>query len=351
MFIFISALFLSGCGKPFLSTLQPAGEVAQRQYQLFLLSFSVMAIVLIVVITIYVIVLIRFRRKKGDENKIPKQVAGSHKLEMIWTAIPILIILGLSIPTVYLTFYFGDVKGMERVDEQGNPEHLVVNVRANLYWWEFEYPDLGIITSQDLVVPTGEKIYFNLKASDVKHSFWIPSIGGKMDTNTENPNTFYLEFDPEKADEAGNLFYGKCAELCGSSHAYMDFKVKAISRDEFDRWVRGMQADEEPELTTDLAMQGKQLFEENDQFSCISCHATTAKDERPEAARLGPNLADFGNRTRVAGYLEYTKDNIKNWIQNPEEYKPGNLMYEEANFTDEELEALAEYLMSLKVQE
>ena len=58
--------------------------------------------------------------------------------------------------------------------EKENSDAVVVNVRANLYWWEFEYPDEKIVTSQELVVPTDEKVYFNLKASDVKHSFWIP---------------------------------------------------------------------------------------------------------------------------------------------------------------------------------
>ena len=79
-------------------------------------------------------------------------------------------------------------------------QHLTVNVTAKLYWWEFEYPDLGIVTAQELVVPTGEKVYFNLKAADVKHSFWIPAVGGKMDTNVENLNKFYLQFDKESED-------------------------------------------------------------------------------------------------------------------------------------------------------
>ena len=65
---------------------------------------------------------------------------------------------------------------------------VTVNVTAKLYWWEFEYPDLGIVTAQELVVPTDEKVYFNLIAADVKHSFWIPAAGGKMDTNVENVN-------------------------------------------------------------------------------------------------------------------------------------------------------------------
>jgi cytochrome c oxidase, subunit II len=345
LLLVLAPFVLAGCGKPYLSVLRPAGEVGEKQLKLIVLTLFVMAFVVVTVVTIYLIILLRFRRKK--EDGIPKQVEGSTKLEIIWTAIPILIVLGLGIPTIYYTAVFGDVSGMEQVDEDGNRKNLVINVRANLYWWEFEYPDYGIVTSQDLIVPTDEKIYFNLIASDVKHSFWIPSAGGKMDTNTDNENRFYLVFDSEKADEAGNLFYGKCAELCGPSHSYMDFKVKAVSREQFDAWVKAMQSDEGPELTSDLAVEGQRLFEQN---NCLACHAVTAKDERPASARIAPNLADFGNRSRVAGYLQYNKENIKNWIRHPEEYKPGNKMYKEANFTDQELDALAEYLMSLKVQ-
>ncbi len=90
----------------------------------------------------------------------------------------------------------------------------MVNVRASLYWWEFEYPNEKIVTSQELVVPTDEKVYFNLKASDVKHSFWIPAVGGKMDTNVENTNKFWLEFDSEKAAEAGEyILWEMCRTL------------------------------------------------------------------------------------------------------------------------------------------
>jgi len=343
----LMALVLSGCGEPYLSTLRPAGEVAKKQFDMLILSSIVMLFVITVVAIIYITVLIRFRRKKGDENKIPKQVEGSHKLEVIWTVIPVLLVLLLSVPTVWYTFDFGNLSGMERVNENGEKENLVINVRANQYWWEFEYPDLGIVTSQDLVVPTGEKVYFNLFASDVKHAFWIPAIGGKMDTNTDNINKFYLEFDPEKSNEAGNIFYGKCAELCGPSHAYMDFKVKAISKEEFNEWVSAMQNYEEPELN-DVALRGQQLFQE---LNCINCHATTPANSTPADARLAPNLSDFGNRTTIAGILPMTKEDLKKWIKEPGKVKPGNKMYAEGSFSEEELDALAEYLMSLKVGE
>ena len=332
---------LSGCGEPYVSALKPAGEVAQKQYELILLSTAIMILVILVVTVLFVIVLIRFRRK---DDRIPEQVEGNTKLEIIWTVIPIILLLILAIPTVKGTFALADMSG---TDKEGA---VVVNVRASLYWWEFEYPNEGIVTSQELVVPTDERIYSHVTASDVKHSFWIPALGGKLDTNPDNVNSFWLEIDSEAAEEAGNLFYGKCAELCGPSHALMDFKVRAVSREEYERWVEGMKAVTEPkEPETALAKKGQEVFNEK---GCISCHAVTAANTAPAEARIGPNLTDFGERAFVAGILENNREEIKRWLRNPEKVKPANKMtgtYEP--LTEEELEALAEYLMSLKVTE
>ena len=344
--LFALMVLLAGCGEPFLSTLTPAGEVAQMQYDLMLLSTAIMVGVIVIVAVIFIIVMLRFRRK--NDNEIPKQVEGSHKLEILWTVIPILLLIILTVPTVAQTFHLADVSPMEQKDADGKTDALVVNVRANLYWWEFEYPNEEIITSQDLIVPTDEKVYFNLKGSDVKHSFWIPAVGGKLDTNTENVNKFWLEFDSEATDAAGNLFYGKCAELCGPSHALMDFKVKALPRAEFDQWVSATKAVTEPvQAETAAAQAGQEVFNN----SCIGCHAVTPANTTPEQARMGPNLTDFGSRTRVAGILEHSEENIKKWIADPEAYKPGNKMTGAYSLTTEEVDAVTQYLMGLKVQE
>ena len=343
----ILAFVLSGCGIASLSSLRPAGEVAQTQYELMILSTVIMVLVVIVVTIIFLIVLFRFRRKKGDET-IPKQVEGNHKLEIIWTVIPIILLIILSIPTVQATFDLDDTDAMEQKGEDGKRDALVINVRANLYWWEFEYPDLGIITGQDLVVPTDEKVYFNIKASDVKHSFWVPAAGGKLDANPEGDNQLYLVFDSDKADEANNLFYGKCAELCGPSHGLMDFKVVTKSKDEFNSWVKEMKAVKEPVVEGSVAKQGEEIFNQ----SCIGCHAVTPNDGRPEAARTAPNLATFGERQKIAGVLEHTDENLKNWLKSPEIYKPGNTMTGTyGNLSDEQIDALTAYLKQLKVEQ
>jgi len=129
----------------------------------------------------------------------------------------------------------------------------------------------------------------------------------------------------------------------------MDFKVKAISRDKFDAWVTSMQNVKEPQKAQGtVAAQGQEIFNQ----SCIGCHAVTPSNKMPETARLAPNLSNFGDRSRVAGVLDHNKKELKNWIRNPETYKPGNMMtgkYPE--MSEEQLDALAEYLMGLKAQQ
>ena len=353
LFALMTALlvFLAGCGREEISTLLPAGEVAQDQFNLLILSTIVMAFVIIVVTIIYVLAIVKFRRSKVGEDVIPEQVEGSAKLEFLWTAIPIVLILILAVPTVYSTFDLADVSTMDvQAEDSDAMTNLTVNVTAKLYWWEFEYPEQGIVTAQELVVPTNERVYFNLISADVKHSFWIPSIGGKLDANPENVNTFYLTFDQESSELEDGVFYGKCAELCGPSHALMDFKVKSMDRESFDQWVAAMQEEAAP-AEGDLAQQGEQLFTDK---TCIACHATSGAGA---AGGVGPNVATFGDRNRVAGYLEHDEENLKNWISDPQKYKPGNLMPDPESlnngepFTEQELDALAAYLMSLSVEE
>lgn len=346
----VLTVFLSACGERDLSALTPAGQVGRDQHNLLLLSTSIMALVIIVVVIIYVMAIAKFRRKKG-EDVMPKQVEGSLKLEVIWTVIPIFLLLILAVPTVYYTYKLADTSGMEvAADSEKRADVVTVNVTAKLYWWEFEYPNQEIVTSQELVVPVGQKVYFNLIAGDVKHSFWVPSAGGKMDTNVENVNKFYLHFDKESDDLKDGVFYGKCAELCGPSHALMDFKVKTVSQDDFNTWVDGMKATADRKTTDSVALQGEEIFKQ----SCISCHATSGAGE---GTGIAPNLAAFGDRNRIAGVMDHTEKDLKKWIENPQKYKPGNTMPQPKkinggkDFTEEELTALSAYLMSLKVGE
>lgn len=339
----VLAAFLSACGIDEISTLRPAGPVGEEQLNILLLAVAIMTFVVVVVSVIYLVAFVKFRRSKQGENHMPKQVAGSHTLEVIWTVIPIILLLILAVPTLTATYKFADVDAMEQVDEEGNKVALTVDVTAKLYWWEFEYKDLGIVTAQELVVPTGEKVYFNVTAADVKHSFWIPSVGGKIDNNVDNVNKFYLQFDRESAELNDGVFYGKCAELCGPSHALMDFKVKTLEPKAFDAWVKAMQATEGNMADKDSSDTGEALFAQ----SCLGCHAVTAVTGQG----VGPNLTTFGDRNRTAGFLDHDTDAIVDWIQNSDTLKPGNLMPVYKDMSDEDAQAIAEYLMTLKVED
>ncbi|GIO26032.1 cytochrome c oxidase subunit II [Ornithinibacillus bavariensis] len=325
------ALFLSACGKENLTALDPKGYGAEKSLDLIILPTVIMSFVFLVVMVIFTIALVRFRKRKGREDFIPKQVEGNKTLETVWTIIPILLIIIIAVPTVWYTFVLAD-----KADAK---DHINIGVTGNQYWWHFNYDGMDIQTSQDLYIPVGEKVYLNMLSSDVIHSFWVPTLSGKLDVNPENENTFYIE-----AYEEG-VYWGKCAELCGPSHSLMDFKIVAVSKTEFEQWVADMQSvDPEAVPDNEMAAQGRELFQEN---NCIGCHAIGSS---PVA--VGPNLTDFGNRTKLAGVKDMTKENIVAWLLNPEKIKPGNKMTGAyPKLSEEDASLIAEYLMQLKPSE
>jgi cytochrome c oxidase subunit 2 len=298
-------LLLSGCGSDKISALRPRGPVAKDQLFLMELSLGIMVLVTIVVFAIYIYVLVRFRKKKGEKDIIPKQVEGNHLLEIIWTVIPILLLLILAVPTVSYT-----VKLAENHVKDADAVH--VKVTAHQFWWQFEYPELGIATAQDLVIPKGKKIALELASADVLHAFWVPSLAGKQDTNVGDKNVNIMYFEADDAD----TFFGKCAELCGSSHALMDFKVISKTDADFSAWVNKMKAP--AAIPADAsAKNGEQVFKDN----CLSCHAVS-----PTGLGVGPNLNGFASREMIAGILprgDKNDQSLHDWISNPQAQKPG----------------------------
>lgn len=332
------SLLLSGCGREDLSALNPQGPVAQGQLGLIKLSISIMTLVIVVVLVIGVYVLIRFRRKKG-QNEIPEQVEGNHKLEIIWTTIPLVLVILLAVPTIQQIFANGDGP-----KDWKSKNTLQVKVTGHQFWWEFEYPQYdGLKTAQELVVPADKDFTLELKTADVLHSFWVPSLAGKMDTNTEGTINYMTLSAP------AGTYIGKCAELCGPSHGYMEFRVKAVDAAEFDQWVEANKAPavlpEDPQLAEKFKNQ------------CLTCHAVG-----DQGGFSGPNLTGIGSRETIAGILlndingakgsKPTKDNLVEWLQNPQEVKPGNKMPDpkKLGFTDEEIDQIADYLANYKFE-
>lgn len=327
---------LSACGRENLTALVPKGYGAEVSMKLILLTTIVMTFVFLVVIVILLIVILKFRKRKGEPVRNPVQVEGSKTLEAIWTIIPIILVVIMAVPTVVATFQLADTTDQDA--------HINIDVTGHQYWWHYEYLDEEFSTSQDMYVPVNTKVYINLLTSDVLHSFWVPSITGKLDVNPENVNTMFIE-----AYEEG-VYFGKCAELCGPSHSLMDFKVVVVSEEEYEQWVNDMKGFNSEELELDtVAAEGRALFEEK---GCIGCHATDSQNYVPGQVPIGPNLAQFADRSRFAGILEPTKENVEKWLKDPDAVKPGNLMtgtYPE--LSDDEIDKIAEYLLQLSPSE
>lgn len=333
------SLLLSACGREDLSALRPQGPVAEGQLGLIKLAISIMVGVMIIVFGIAAYVIIRFRRKPG-QNGIPKQVEGSLKLEIIWTAIPLLLVLILGIATVQKVFAFGE-------DYSKDKNAVRVDVTSHLFWWEFSYPDYGVTTAQDMIIPAGKKIALKLRTADVLHSFWVPALAGKTDTNTDGTvNKAWIEASKE------GVYLGKCAELCGPSHAFMEFKVKAVSEESFNKWIEEMKAP--AVLPEDPAV--AEVFRNQ----CLTCHAVG-----DQGGPIAPNLTGIGSRETIASILlneegvgkpgndrKSIKDNLVEWMKDPQAVKPGNTMpspKEDLGLTDDQIEAIAQYLADYKL--
>ena len=173
-------------------------------------------------------------RRKSDSDR-PKHVHGNTTLEILWTAIPALILAFIAVPTVQTIF---------RTQAVASADALQVEVWGHQWWWEFRYPQYTttgaggkidtLTTANELYIPVGRKVNFKLQTIDVLHSFWIPQMGGKRDLITNHVN--YLWFTPDSVGEGA--WNGFCAEFCGASHANMHFKVFTVTPANFDAWTK-----------------------------------------------------------------------------------------------------------------
>lgn len=303
---------LSGCAVDGpASIFNTAGPVAREQAELFIFIFWFGLLVFIAVSAVLVYAVVKYRQRGDDDGSVPDQIHGVAWLEAIWTAAPAVILVIIGIPTVALIF-----STESRVET--TEDDLVVNVTGYQWWWEFEYPELGITTANELHIPVGRRVVLNLNSGDVLHSFWVPRLAGKRDLIPNQDNQLWLE-----ANEAG-VFYGQCAELCLGAHAYMKMRVIARDEAEFSNWVglfeegaaQRVQA-QAPDPQLEL---GKVLFKTK---GCANCHAVAGYAQGQSA----PNLTNFGIRnTLAAGIIENTPENLAAWLRNPDAIKPGNYM-------------------------
>jgi cytochrome c oxidase subunit 2 len=184
-------------------------------------------IVFVLVETGIVYIIFRYRKREGDAR--PPQTHGNVVVEIIWTLIPAFILLFIAVPTVRTIF---------KTQAKAIPGALQIEVIGHQWWWEFRYPEYGIITANEIYIPTGRTVNFKLTSVDVIHSFWIPQLAGKRDAVTNRTN--YIWFTPDTTMETAE-WNGFCTEYCGTSHAKMRFRVFTVKPDQFASWVANQQ--------------------------------------------------------------------------------------------------------------
>jgi len=292
--------------------------------ELFWLAMIPSALILAIVIGGIVVVLVRDRGGVNVPDPDPRQ--HGRALEITWTAIPLVLVI----------IFFGlSLRTMAVVNAEPEPA-LRVQVIGHQWWWEFRYPDLGIVTANELHVPTGVPVRLELLSADVIHSFWVPRFGWKKDAIPTRSNSLTVQ-----VNEAGS-YDGACTEYCGTQHAWMRITVVAQPQADLDAWVKAQQMPAQAP-TSAQAQHGQQVFASS---TCVNCHAVGGTNA---SARVGPDLSHVGSRATIgAGVADRSPDTLQRWIQNPQSMKPGVLMPGYAALSQDDLAALASYLDGLK---
>jgi len=308
----------------------PVSTPANSIFGLALFVLAVAAVIFTVVFSLLVFSVVRFRKRRDDDGREPPQIYGSNQVELAWTVIPTLIVV---------TLFMATARVIAGIQKPARPAGAVEVVAVgHQFWWEFRYPELKVVTANELHVPLSDPdhptpTFLTLTSADTDHSFWVPRLAGKTDLIPNRVNTMWI--DPHET----GLYLGQCAQYCGTQHAKMLLRVYVQTRDEFDRWI---QEQNQPAHTDDNVYAGQRIFETT---ACINCHTVTGT---PARGRFGPDLTHLMSRETIAsGSVPNTPENLRQWIRNPAALKPGCRM-PAMDLGDQEINALAAYLETLR---
>ncbi|MGN6703428.1 MAG: cytochrome c oxidase subunit II [Burkholderiaceae bacterium] len=315
----------------YLRTFGPAGDpVTWLDIGMIVLSLVVCAI-----IAALVLMSIFHRRPPARLDAQGRGLIGPDRGGLRW------ITIGVGISTlVLLAFAVWILTVLSAVAAPSHPPALTVEVVGRQWWWEVRYiggaPADTIATANEIHIPVGQPVRFQLIGGDVIHSFWIPQLGGKTDMIPGQTNVTWLQ-----ADKPGD-YRGQCGEYCGLQHAHMAMHVMAEEPAKFEAWRRQqLQEAAAPPPSAAQAVHGGQVFMQ----SCAACHAVRGTDA---GGRLGPDLTHLMSRGTIAGgTLDNTRGNLAGWVANPQSMKPGARM-PAMDLTPQDLRAVVAYLETLK---
>jgi cytochrome c oxidase subunit II len=290
----------------------PSGEAIK---QLYWFVFAICAVVFVFVEAALVLFIIRFRRRRSTaEEAEGPQIHGNTRLEIIWTVIPAVILVGIAVVVLARSSAVEATSG-NRANE------LVVEVQGHQFYWQYVYPD-GQIAIDKLVLPVDRPVRLELVSYDVNHSWWVPELTGKRDAIPGRTNE--LRFTPTRE----GVYEGRCAELCGVLHTVMPTTVEVVPEPEFQRRLR-LLSGQDQRGATQLAL-GRETWDR----VCAKCHGLAGEGD------LGPPVAQNGTLVDAQALTELLDDGQDS--PDNEGYMPpvGR------GWPDFQVEALIEYIRS-----
>ncbi len=221
--------------------LQPAASTTMER----IIDFHNLMLWIITGIGVFVLILLLYVMFRFSERRNPNPTRTTHNtvLEVLWTTVPVIILVVIAIPSFRLLYY------ADRVEDAD----MTLKVIGHQWYWSYEYPDHGdftfdalMVDEEDLkkgqrrlletdvpvVLPVNTKVRILVTADDVLHSFAVPAFGLKLDANPGMVNETWVEITRE------GTYYGQCSEICGTGHSFMPIKIKVVSKAEFDDWAK-----------------------------------------------------------------------------------------------------------------
>jgi cytochrome c oxidase subunit II len=312
----------------------PGGVQAQAVYHLWLILLVVCTIAFVAIMTALALALRRAPRAGHDARPavelLDRSEPGPARAVRIGVALSAVLLVGLLGASVYTSWVLAALPLTDA---------LHIELTAHQWWWEARYddpePSRLFVTANELHVPVGRPVILTLRASDVIHSFWVPSLAGKKDLIPGRDATVTL-----RADRAG-VYRGQCAEFCGYQHAKMALFVIADEPQAWQRWADRQRAPAAAPRTPEEA-RGRALFESG---TCAMCHAV---DGTRAGGRQAPDLTHVASRlTLAAGALPNDAAARAAWMVDPQAIKPGVHM-PATGLSPQEMVAIAAFLESLQ---
>jgi cytochrome c oxidase subunit 2 len=317
-----STIALAGCSGV-QSSLAPAGQEAERIAILYW-WMAVPALIIWVAVIALAMYYARPHEPSASRTRDRWLIVGS----------------GVVFPIIVLTVLLGYGLAMLPPLVARAPEgSLLVEVEGEQWWWRVRYirSETDVVElANEIRLPVNEPVQFRLLSDNVIHSFWIPSLGGKVDMIPGR--TTYLALNPTKV----GTYAGACAEYCGTSHGFMRFMVEVMERPAFDEWLAQQARPAAPPVDA-VASRGRELTAAN---GCGACHTI-----RGTAARglMGPDLTHVASRlTLAAATLPTEPVAFTEWLQQPEQIKPGVHMPAFGMLAPADVEAIAAYMRGLR---